>query len=103
MLQEVLSCTCTLGHACMQELSGLDRGAFVAYSSPEKPDGFKGNVGAIVGICLLAVALLGFLVFLSSRRRRGHAFKRDAWGLPLNPVVRALSAPLMHFSGLRSI
>ena len=79
--------------ACAQELAGLDRSAFVAFSIPDNSGGLKDNVGAIVGVCIAALGLLGFLAFLSSRRRRGHSFKRDAWGLPSNPVVRTPVVP----------
>jgi hypothetical protein len=40
----------------------------------------KDNIAAIIGACVAAAVVVGFLVFLSSRRRRGHSFKRDAWG-----------------------
>jgi len=40
-----------------------------------------GGAGPLV---VLIVAIL-----LPTRRRRGHNFQRDAWGLPINPVVRS--------------
>lgn len=72
----------------MQELSNLGPGAFKEFARSEKTSSVRNNVLTIVGACVGALVVVLFVVFLSSRRRRGHSFKRDEWGLPSNPVVR---------------
>lgn len=46
------------------------------------------SVAAIIGIVVAALIVVVAAVLLTTRRRRGHTFQRDAWGLPINPVVR---------------
>jgi len=53
------------------------------------------NIPAIVGAAVAAVVVLVVAVLLTTRRRRGHTFQRDAWGLPVNPVVRSPHPPTL--------
>lgn len=75
---------CDMRGAAVQDLTA---GAPVAEPGAAGDGGL--SVAAIIGIVVAALIVVVAAVLLTTRRRRGHTFQRDAWGLPINPVVRA--------------
>lgn len=74
---------------CVQKLMVDD----AAPAAPSSGGTDSINIPAVVGAVVAAVVVLVVAVLLTTRRRRGHNFQRDAWGLPINPVVRP---PALH-------
>ena len=72
-------------------MQGLLLGTDAAELSPPAPPSESAsiNIAAIVGASVAALVVLIVAILLTTRRRRGHNFQRDAWGLPINPVVRS--------------